>query len=137
MSGTPGLGPSGDPAFEAERRRQMHRLRMWAARQPKPAPGQPPADPIHVLACRVDGIPPGARLICLARWSLAARLVQDAIDGGYADEAQNLGPDAMQLANADPAVLPPGLLVRVGVAKAGEWLAWFLPGGPVEPPPEW
>jgi len=95
-------------------------------------------DPIHVLACLADGIPPGARFICLARWSLAARLVQDAIDGGHADEAQNLGPDAMQLARADPAALPPDVLLRVGVARGGKWLAWFLPGDdPVEPPPAW
>ena len=61
---------------------------------------------------------------------MAARLAADAIDGGHADEVQDLGPDAMQLARADPAVLPANILLRVGVAKGGKWLAWLLPGEP-------
>jgi hypothetical protein len=126
---------SGDPEFEARRRAEQHRLREHFRQQGGVN------DPIHVLACRTPEAPPGARMIGLARWSLAARLVQDATDDGQADEIQDLGPGAMQLCNAteaDPDVLPAnGPPLWVGLAKGGEWLAWLLPGDPVEPPPAW
>jgi len=122
---------TGGPDFEAERRRRMHELRLHAAH------GRI-EDPITVLATREPGVPPGARTISLAHWSLAARLAQDAIDAGHADEIQGLGPDAMRLAGEyDPQVLPAGVLLRLGVAKGGKWVAWFIPGDPPEPPPAW
>jgi hypothetical protein len=131
-------GRSGDPGFEAERRRQQRRLREWARTHPPPGPGEDPADPVHVLAIKAPGIPPGARVISLVKWSLAARLAADAIDAGQADEVQDLGPGAMRLAGEyNPQVLPPSVLLRLGVAKGGRWLAWFIPGDPPEPPPAW
>jgi hypothetical protein len=124
-------GRSGDPEFEAERRRQMHELRMHAAHGHI-------EDPIHVLALTVPGVPPGARVISVAHWSLAARLVRDAADDGHADEVQDLGRDAMAFAREyDPGVLPPNVLLRLGIAKAGQWVTWLIPGDPPEPPPAW
>jgi hypothetical protein len=124
-------GRSGDPEFEAERRRQQHRLRLHAAHGGI-------EDPVHVLACRTPETPPGARMISLAHWSLAARLVRDATDDGHADEVQDLGPGAMRLAREyDPQVLPPSVLLNLGLAKGGQWVAWLIPGDPPEPPPAW
>jgi hypothetical protein len=126
-------GRSSDPEFEADRERRMQELRLWASEHPE-------HNPIHVLACRTPEAPPGARMIGLARWSLTARLVRDATAAGHADEIQDLGPGAMQLCNAteaDPDVLPANLPLWVGLAKGGTWLAWLLPGDPVEPPPAW
>jgi hypothetical protein len=99
--------------------------------------GQP--GPIHVLACRTPETPPGARMISLAHWSLAARLARDATEGGHADEVQDLGPDAMALAGEyNPEVLPANVRLDLGVAKGGKWLAWLIPGcDPPEPPPAW
>jgi hypothetical protein len=123
---------SGDPEFEAKRREEMHRLRLHAAHGGI-------EDPLHVLALTVPGVPPGTRVISLAHWSLAARLVLDAGDGGHADEVQDLGPGAMALAaEYNPDVLPANVRLDLGIAKAGKWLAWFIPGdGPPEPPPAW
>jgi hypothetical protein len=125
-------GLSGDPEFEAERREQMHRLRQHAAHGHI-------ENPLHVLALTVPGVPPGARVIALAHWSLAARLVRDATDGGHADEVADLGPDAMALAGEyNPDVLPANVRLDLGIAKAGKWIMWFIPGdGPPEPPPAW
>jgi hypothetical protein len=125
-------GRSGDPEFEAERRERMHRIRMHAAHGHID-------DPIHVLATKEPGTPPGARMISLAHWSLAARLVRDATDHGHADEIQDLGPGAMALAGEyNPDVLPANVTLNLGVAKGGKWLAWLIPGcAPPEPPPAW
>ena len=123
---------TGGPDFEAERRRRMHELRQHAAHGHI-------EDPITVLAMMDPGIPPGARAIVLAHWSLAARLTQDATDRGNADECQDLGPGAMRLADEyDPDVLPANVKLLLGVAKGGKWLAWFIPDcDPPEPPPAW
>jgi hypothetical protein len=95
-------------------------------------------DPLHVLATKEPGLPPGARGISLAHRSLAARLVLDATGAGHADEIQDLGPGAMALAGEyNPEVLPANVLLRLGVAKAGRWVAWLIPGDPPEPPPAW
>jgi hypothetical protein len=122
---------TGDPAEEAERRRQQHDLERWTASQPEqPGPARP--DPIHVLRVRLHD-QPGAELYALARWSLIARLRRDAEGSG--DQLDDLGPDALLLCqSANRGEWAPGELVRVGIAKGGKWLRW-LPPAPVEPVP--
>ena len=61
---------------ERQQRQALRDLEAWARRQPPPEPGQPPADPVHLVRLCVPGHP--AVLLALARWSLAARLVSDA-----------------------------------------------------------
>jgi hypothetical protein len=124
-------GRSGDPEFEAERARQMHRLRMWAAHGPSGGP----EDPIHVLRLRPHDSPPGVYLYVLARWSLCARYVRDAADAGLGDEAADLGPDALMLCQAaNNGEFGIGELLKIGVANALGWIAWYPPV-PVEPVP--
>jgi hypothetical protein len=92
------------------------------------------ADPITVVRVRMADDPPGVVLICVGRRSTAARLAADAEPGG---EVTDLGPAAMLLTQRwerKRDALGAGL-VRVGVARDRDWLAWFLPSYPAEPPP--
>jgi hypothetical protein len=69
----------------------------------------------------------------LARWSLIARLRRDAEGSG--DQLDDLGPDAMQVAQAaQRGEWAPGALAIIGVAQGARWLRWELPGWP-EPVP--
>ena len=118
------------PEEKRYRREQLHRLERWAARQPQRGPDRP--DPITVVRI-VMAEKPRQQTYWLMRWSLAARLVRDAEDS--ADQVDDLGPDALQLAQAaqrgDFAV---GEMALVGVARGGRWVRW-LPPAPVEPVP--
>ena len=119
---------------ERARRQALHDVERWAASQPPPEPGQPPADPVHVVRIRQPG-QPGADLYALARWSLAARLVRDAADAGQRGQITDLGPHALDVAGSiGPEDLAPGKLLHVGLAKGGKWLAWYPPV-PAEPVP--
>jgi hypothetical protein len=125
-------GKSGDPEFEAERRRQMHRLRMWAGSHPSGGP----EDPIHVLAIHTGDAPAGVWLYVLARWSLCARMVQDCADAGTGGDAvRDLGPDALMLCQAaNRGEFGVGEMLKIGVAKGNAWVAWYPPV-PAEPVP--
>jgi hypothetical protein len=122
---------TGDPAEEAERRRQQHDLERSTARQPEqPGPHRP--DPIHVVRVRLHDRP-GAAWYGMARWSLIAGLRRDAEGSG--DKLDDLGPDALLLAQAaQRGEWMPGDLVEVGVALGDRWLRWNPPA-PVEPVP--
>jgi hypothetical protein len=126
-------GHSGDPEFEAERQRQMHRLRVWAGKQPVG-----PGNPVHVLVFHQAGTPPAVRLFALARWSFVKRLVHDAgkRDSRFpADGVADLGPDALMLAQtANKGEWNPGEMAVIGVAEGNRWL-WWLPPTPIEPVP--
>jgi hypothetical protein len=130
---------TGDPERDEEeraRRDALHDIESWARRQPPPEPGQPPADPVHVIRVRLSE-EPGIERFSLCRWSTAARLVRDAADAGQAAQVTDLGPDAMRCAQIfDPATLDAGrLIVHVGVARGDRWLAWKLWPYPPEPVP--
>jgi hypothetical protein len=75
---------------ERARRQAMRDLEAWARRQPPPAPGHPPADPVHLIRICLPGHP--AILLTLARWSTCARLVSDAAEAGQASQITDLGP---------------------------------------------
>jgi hypothetical protein len=118
-----------DPDPEAHRREEMHRLRLWAGRQPSGSP----ADRIHVLRMRLHDSPPRVVTFALARWSLCARLVADAAGSG--DEVDDLGEDALMLCQAaNRGEFGVGELLIVGIARGGRWLEWNPPA-PREPVP--
>ena len=102
---------TGDPAEEAERRRQQRDLEA-AARH-----GEIP-DPLHVLRVHFADSPPGVHTWWLARWSMVARLASNArepdADPGVVTD---LGPLPW------PADLAPGELLTIGTAGPdGRWL---------------
>jgi hypothetical protein len=81
---------------------------------PTPAPGHPPADPVHLIRIHLPGHP--AVLLALARWSTCARLAADAADAGQVGQITDLGPwRASPADNIGPgilahlAVIPPAL----------------------------
>jgi hypothetical protein len=128
-SGPAGAGRQDDDDPEAVRREQLHKLRMWAAHGPSGGP----KDPIHVIRMRLHDSPPEVVMFGLARWSLIARLVADAAGSG--DQVEDLGPDALLLAQAaNRGDFGIGELVIVGIARGPKWLQWNPPA-PVEAVP--
>ena len=96
---------------ERQQRQALRDLEAWARRQPPPEPGQPPADPVHVIRVSLPEQP--AVLLTLARWSTCARLVSDAADLGQAGQITDLGP--WRASPADPG---PGKLAHLAVIPA-------------------
>jgi hypothetical protein len=91
-------------------------------------------DPIVAVRITMPG-DPGAALFGICRRSTAARLADSAEPGA---EVTDLGV-ALALCqryehHSRRAWLGASLL-RVGVARDGEWAAWFLPSFPAEPVP--
>jgi hypothetical protein len=123
---------TGDPAEEAERRRQLRDLERWTARQPEqPGPNRP--DKIHVLRIRMHDAPPFEVTYWLARWSVISQLCRDAEGSG--DQVTDLGTDALLLCQAaQRGEWEMGELLLIGIAKWDRWLRW-LPPAPVEPVP--
>ncbi len=122
----------GEQRMDADRaRQQRHNLRRWAAQQ-QAQPGQPPVDPVHVLRLHLRGTPRDAHLFVLARWSLAARLVEDTRSSDYSyDQVDDLGPVEVVLHRAvDPATVAPGDIGKAGFAYSGRWTSWYLGGTP-------
>jgi hypothetical protein len=116
MTGDPSWRPA-SPEEEArcQQRQALRDLEAWARRQPPPAPGQPPADPVHLLRISPPGRP--AVLLALARWSTCARLVAEAAEAGQAGQITDLGP--WRASPADPG---PGKLVHLAVIPR-QWAA--------------
>ncbi|MGH3160368.1 MAG: hypothetical protein ACRDOC_00655 [Streptosporangiaceae bacterium] len=75
---------------ERQQRQALRDLESWARHQPPPEPGQPPADPVHLIRICLPEHP--AVLLAFTRWSTCARLVSDAGDAGQAAEITDLGP---------------------------------------------
>jgi hypothetical protein len=90
-------------------------MESWARHQPPPAPGQPPADPVHLVRVSVAGCP--VVLLALARWSTIARLASDAGDVGRTAEITDLG-----RWRGRPADIPAGDLWHLGVVPR-QWAA--------------
>jgi hypothetical protein len=91
-------------------------------------------DPMVAVKISQAADPPGVALIGICRRSTAARMAADAVPG---DELSDLGPAGLMLTQVYERrrhALGAGL-IRVGVARGATWIAWFLPGRPVEPPP--
>ena len=107
---------TGDPAEEAEQRRQMRAMESRARHLPADAP-PPDNDPVHALRIRKDGTPPGTRTYAIARWSLAARLISDAADDGLGREITDLGTLPSWVLQPEP-----GELVQVGIRGPDGWL---------------
>jgi hypothetical protein len=109
--------PPGSPEEEA-RRQQTQALRdieAWARHQPPPEPGQPPADPIHLVRVTLPGCPV---VLVLARWSTAARLATDAADAGQPGQITDLG----RWRGDTPADIAPGSLRYLALLPT-EWAA--------------
>lgn len=115
-----------------DRARQMHDLERHIAGRPGTGPGRP--DPIHVVRT-IAADQPHLAAFWLMRWSLAARLVRDAASSGTGDQAADLGPRALMLAQAaQRGEFGIGEMLLVGVASGGKWVRW-CPPAPVEPVP--
>jgi hypothetical protein len=100
---------TGDPAEEAERRRQMHDLEA-AARHGEID------DPVRAVRIRLPGSG-GRTFYGLAYWSLAKRQARNAAEAGHPGEFTDLGP----LPGA-PAPEQAGGMVAVGVTGPdGRW----------------
>ena len=96
---------TGDPAEEAEVRRQKRGLEAAARAGKLP-------DPAHVLRIHRGGV----HRYVLARWSTCARLVSDAADAGTPREAADLG----TVPWPPPA---PDILLTIGIkGPDGAWL---------------
>jgi hypothetical protein len=114
---------------ERARRAALHDMESWARKQPA-EPGQPSADPVHVVKFSLPEMR-GVDRYSLARWSLAARYARDAADAGQGDMVTDLGPDAMDVARSiGPEDLAPIKLLHVGDAVGWRWVTWLLPVRP-------
>jgi hypothetical protein len=69
-------------------------------------------------------------------WSrLAAGLVRAAMAAGRRGEVADLGPRALDVCNSVSVEdIAPGVIRHVGIARDGQWVAWYPPV-PAEPVP--
>ena len=101
--------------------RQRHELRQWAAKQPDQRGG----NPVHLIRGHFPGDPASQVTYIAARWSLAARLLEDAARAGHGNWAQDLGP-AEAILGRSLDQIPPNGMRPVGTAYGDRWIAWNL-----------
>jgi hypothetical protein len=92
-------------------------------------------DPIVTVRITAPAYPPGFALFGVCRRSTARRLAADAEPGVTVTDLGVALALCGRYESGPRRAWLGAKLVRVGVARGGEWVAWFLPSFPAEPPP--